>query len=95
MLRELTFVIEPIYTIDASTFVIATQQEKILRIFDLVGKKQANCLQRLFASVNIIAKEQVVGFGWKSTILEQTKQVGILTVYVSCKAKNIIIMDQD
>ena len=50
---------------------IATKNKEIFRILDLVRKKQADGLERLFTSINIVAKEQIVGFWWKSSVLEQ------------------------
>lgn len=36
---------------------VATQQKEIFRVFDFVGKQQANSFQRLFATVYIIAQK--------------------------------------
>lgn len=38
-----------INSIYACTLVIAAQQEEIFWIFDFVGEKQANCLERLLS----------------------------------------------
>ena len=35
----LAFIIKPIYAIDGSAFVVASQDEEVLRIFDLVCQK--------------------------------------------------------
>ena len=42
---------------------IAAQDEEIFGIFDLVGKEKADNLEGLFASVDVIAEEEVVGLG--------------------------------
>lgn len=66
----LTFIIEAIYTVDACAFVIASQDEKVFRVFDLVSEQKANSLQGLFSSVYIVSEKQIVGLGWETTILE-------------------------
>jgi len=40
-----TFVIETIYPIDTGAFVVASQNEEVFGIFDLVRKKKADGLQ--------------------------------------------------
>jgi hypothetical protein len=63
--------------------VISTQNEKILGILDLVCQQKADCFQGLLTSVNVISKEQIVGFGWKSAVLEKAQKIIILTMYIS------------
>ena len=53
----ITFVIEPINTIDGGAFMIATEDEKVFWILDLVGEQQANRLQALPPPIHIIPKE--------------------------------------
>lgn len=67
---------------------IAPQQEKVLWVFDFVGQQQADRLQRLFASVHVVAQEQVVGLRGESSVLEQPQQICVLTVDVTCRKKN-------
>ena len=80
-----TFVIETIYPVDTRTFMIATQDEEIFRVFDLVGEKKTDSLEGLFSSIYIVAKEKVVCFWWKPAIFKKSKEVVILTVYVPLK----------
>lgn len=54
-LTILTFVIKAIYSVDARTLVVAPQQKEIFWIFDFVRQEKADCFQRLFASVDVIA----------------------------------------
>ena len=63
---------------------IAAEDEEVLGIFDLVGEEEANGLERLLASIDVIAEEEIVGFGRESTILEQTEQVIVLSMDVTC-----------
>ena len=63
-------VIEAIDTVDLSTFVIAAQQEKVLRVLDFVAQEKANCFDRLLAAIDIVTKEQIVGLWRESAVLE-------------------------
>lgn len=62
---------------------VAAKQEEILRIFDFVGEQQADGLQRLLATIHIVAEEQVVWLGRKAAVLEQSQQVVILAVDIT------------
>jgi len=66
----LAFVVEAVNTIDRSTFMISAEDEEIFGVFDLVGQKQADGFQGLFASIYVIAEEEVVGFWRESSVLE-------------------------
>lgn len=55
VIPSFTLVIETIDAVDRGSFMIATQDEKILRIFDLVGQKKAYGLERVFPSVDIVS----------------------------------------
>jgi len=70
---KLTFIVETIYPVDWCTFMVASQKEKVFWVLDLVSQQKANCFQRLFPSVNIVSKEQVVGFRREATIFKQTE----------------------
>ena len=63
-------VIEAIDTVDLSTFVVAAQQEKVLRVLDLVAQEKANRFDWLLSAIDIVTKEQIVGLGRESAILE-------------------------
>lgn len=75
----------PIYSVDAGALVVSSEQEKVLRVFDLVGKQQADGLQRLLSSVDVIAQKEVVRLWGKAAVLEQTQQIIILSVDVTCE----------
>ena len=62
---------------------VAAEDEEVLGVFDLVCKEEADGLERLLATVYVVAEEQVVGFGWETAILEQTEQVVVLAVDVT------------
>jgi hypothetical protein len=63
--------------------VIATEDEEIFRILDLVGQEQADGLKGLLASIDVVTQEEVVSFRWEATVFEKTQQIVILTVDVA------------
>jgi hypothetical protein len=81
---ELTFVIKAVDTVDTCTLVVATKDEEVLGVLDLVGEEQTNSLERLLPTIDIVAKEQVVCLWWEATIFEQSEQVIVLAVYITC-----------
>ena len=68
----LAFVVEAIDPIDRGTLVVSTKDEEVLGILDLVGQQQADRLERLLPTVDIVSEEQIVGFRWETAVLEQT-----------------------
>ena len=61
---------------------VATQDEEVLRVLDLVGQKQADCLEGLLAAIHVVAQEEIVRFRGEASILEQTEEIIVLTVDV-------------
>ena len=56
-----TFIVEAVDPVNTGTLVVPPEEEEVFRVLDLVGQEQADGLQRLFPSVDVIAKEKVVG----------------------------------
>lgn len=90
VIPPLAFIIEPIYTIDRCTLVIPTQDEEILWILDLVCEKQANSFKRLFASINVVSKEEVICFGWKSSVFKEAEKVVILAMNIPTDLQRVV-----
>jgi hypothetical protein len=63
--------------------VVATEDEEVLGVLDLVCEEQADGLEGLLATVYVVAKEEVVGLWWETAVLEQAEQVIVLTVNVT------------
>ena len=42
---------------------VTAQNEEILRVLDFIGEQQADGLQGLLSSVDVVTQEQVVGAG--------------------------------
>lgn len=62
---------------------VAAENEEVLWVLDLVCQKKADRLKGLLASIDIISKEEVVGFRWESAVFEEAEQVVVLSVYVA------------
>jgi hypothetical protein len=50
---------------------------------NFVGEQKTDCFQRLFTSINIVAKKQILGVRWKAATFEVTKQIRILTMNIA------------
>lgn len=66
-----TFVVETINTIYTGAFMVAAEDEEVFGVLDLVRKKEANGLEGLFPSVDIVTEEEVIGFWGESAVLEE------------------------
>lgn len=64
---------------------IAAQQEEVFGVFDLVGQKQTDGLQRLLPSVHVVSQEQVVAFRGEASVFEESQEIIVLTVDVAYK----------
>lgn len=62
---------------------VATQNEEVLWILDLVGQEKADGLERLLATVDVVTKEEVVRLWGETTVFEQAEEVIVLTVDVA------------
>ena len=49
---------------------VPSQEEEVLGILDLIGEEKADGFEGLFAAVNVIAEEEVVGLGWITAVFE-------------------------
>jgi hypothetical protein len=63
--------------------VVTAQDEEVLGVLDLVCEEQADGLERLLATVYVVAQEEVVGLRWETAILEQAEQIVVLAVDVT------------
>lgn len=80
---SLTLVIEPIDSINGGTFMIASEEKEILGVFDLVGKHETDGFEALFAPINVVAEEEIVGLRWEPAELEEPEQVVVLAMYIA------------
>ena len=69
-ITALAFVVEAINAIDFATFMVASQEEEVLFVLDLVCEEQDDALKRILASVHIVAQEKIIGRRREPTILK-------------------------
>lgn len=55
VVSSFTLVVESIDTVNRSTFMVTTEDEEILGVFDLVCEEKANGFKRLLSSVDVIS----------------------------------------
>ena len=84
----LALVIEAVNAIDRGALVVAAQQEKVLWVLYFVGQKEADCLERLLSSINVVTQEQIVGVWREPTVLKETEQVVVLSMYIAYLRKD-------
>ena len=84
----LAFVIEAVDAIDRGTFMISSQQKEVLWVLDLIGQKEADGFERLLSSIDIVAKEEIVGVRRESTVFKHAEQVVVLSMNVTFEIKS-------
>jgi len=85
VVASLALIVEAIDSANRGRLMVSPQEEKVLRVLDLVRKKQANRLQRLLAPINIIAQEQIVCLWWETCMVEDPQQVVELAMDISAE----------
>lgn len=61
LIRILTLIIKPVYTVNTCTLVIPSKQKEVLRVFDLIGEQQTDGLEGVLATVHVVTQKEVVG----------------------------------
>lgn len=72
VVATLALIVESVDTVDRGAFVVTAENEEVFGIFDLVRKQQADGLEGLLATVDVVTKEEVVRLGRETTVLEKT-----------------------
>lgn len=72
VVAALALIVESVDTVDRGAFVVTAENEEVFGVFDFVGKQQADGLERLLATVDIVTKEEVVCLGREATVFEKT-----------------------
>ena len=83
VVSSLALIVETVDAVDRGTLVVTAEDEEVLGVLDLVGEEQADGLERLLATVDVITKEEVVGLRRETTVLEQTQEVVVLAVDIT------------
>jgi uncharacterized protein involved in tellurium resistance len=75
-------VVESVHAVDGSALVVASEEEEVELVLDLVGKKKAYRLYALLATVNVVPEEQVIRRRRISTVLKQPQEIRKLAVNI-------------
>jgi len=89
------FVIEPVNPVNAGALMVSAQDEKVLGVLDLVGEQQADRLQRLLSSIDIVSQKQIIGLGWETTVLEEAEQVVVLSMDITADFDRCLQLQED
>jgi len=92
VVATLAFIIEAVNTVDGGALVISAKDKEILGVFDLVGEEQADGLEGLLATVDVVAEEEVVGFGGEAAILEEAQKIIILSVNIAADLRQEVVI---
>jgi len=66
---------------------VSSQQEEVFWVFDLVCQQQADGLEGLLPSVDIIPQEEIVALWWEASVFKQPQQVIVLPVNITWRDK--------
>ena len=55
VISTLALIVESVYTVNRGALVVTAENEEIFRVLDLVRQQQADSLERLLASVDVVA----------------------------------------
>lgn len=62
---------------------VSAENEKVLGVFNLVGEEKADGFEGLFAPIDIVTQEEVVGLWREATVFKQSQQIIILAVNIT------------
>ena len=57
----LALVVESVDAVEGGAFVVASEEEEVLRVLDLEAEEQHHRLYALLGSVHVVAQEEVIG----------------------------------
>lgn len=84
VVTSFAFVVKSIHSVDGSTLVVSSEHEESGWISDFVSEQQADGLNTLLASINVISNKQVfLNTIWVSSNFEQSEEIKVLAVNVS------------
>jgi hypothetical protein len=73
VIPSLALIVESIDSVDGGALVVSSEEEEVLRVLDLISEEETDCFQALFASIDIITKEEIIGIGWEATVLKESE----------------------
>lgn len=76
-------IVETVDSVNRGALVVATKDEEVFGVFDLVREEKTDGFERLLATVHVISKEKVVGFRREATIFEEAQKIVVFTVDIT------------
>ena len=83
VVAALALVVEAVDTVDGGALVVASEEEEVLGVLDLVGEEQTDSFKGLLATIDIVPEEEVVGIRREATVLKEPEQIVVLTMDVA------------
>ena len=83
VVAALALIVEAVHAVDGRALVIAAQEKEVLGVLDFEGENETDHLQAVFASVYVIAQEQVVRIRREATVFEHAQEIVELSVDVA------------
>lgn len=77
------FVIETVDTVDGRALMVPAEDEKVFRVLDFVRQQETDSLERLFTSINVVSKKEIVSFRRETAVLKQTQEIVVLSVDIT------------
>lgn len=90
VVSALALVVKAIDTVDRCALVVTAEDEEVLWVLDLVCEEKADSLERLLSSVNVVAKEEVVGLRWETTVLKESEEIVVLAVNITANLFKVL-----
>jgi hypothetical protein len=91
---SLALIVKSVNTVDRCTFMVTTENEKVLGVLDLVGKQKTNGLQTLLTTIHVVSKEYVIRLRWESTIFKQAQKIVVLAVNVTANLDRSLQLEE-
>jgi hypothetical protein len=95
VISPFAFVVEAVDSVDGGAFVVSSEKEEVLWVFDFVSEEEADSFQGLLSSIDVVSKEQVVGLWRKGAVLEESEQIVVLAVNVTTDFQRSLKLEKD
>lgn len=87
--------VEPVRLGHGAALVVAADELDAVRVPQLEARQERDGLDAEEAAVDVVAEEEVVGFGREAAVLEQAQEVVVLAVDVTCCRRGIVSNEDD
>lgn len=85
-------IVETVDSVNRGTLVVATKDEEVFGVFDLVCEEKADGFQGLLATIDIVSEKEVVGLWREATVFEKTQKIVVLAVDITANLNPSLAM---